>query len=629
MQRFYRTIRTATLDSTMPVLMRGVSLGAALLFGWLLCALAVGDEQDSATLPAAYPSTATQLAQGPQLPLSRYTPSVDSLAKEWLAHQRQVHAYVRLQSGLSIDEFDPVTLQASRQEARFNQQMLRRLDALPRSGLPHEQWLLAMILRHALVTGADAEQAYWLAFSVTPYAGGDALHTAQAILATQSLKCASDRHRYLHLLSAYAVMLEQIATKTRQQADRGIRVPKAAIPGVIALFHGLQSTAGDMLTPGDRLTGIPVGEVKEFETAVKERITARIEPAYQAVASTFNADYVRAAPDRVGLGQWAGGKSHYLRLIEQYTGLKLTPAQIHDLGERRVAELEQRMAALRQQLGFKGSREDFHQWLRTDPRFLVRTPQELEDRYKAYVARIEPHLPEYFSKLPQARFDIRRLDPAAEQGQTWGYYSAPTAADPVGHYYYNAGADLAQRSQVWAAHLIYHEIIPGHHLQLSLQLENSDAHPARKFLDNGAFTEGWAEYAASLAEEMGAYEDPYDLYGHWLDQAFKASRLVVDTGMNYFGMSLEDARAYMKAHTIESDAEIASDTLRYSTDLYAQALCYDLGYETFWELRHRAERALGPRFDIREFHAAAIGEGAMPLDVLDQHIDWFIEQRQH
>jgi uncharacterized protein (DUF885 family) len=208
---------------------------------------------------------------------------------------------------------------------------------------------------------------------------------------------------------------------------------------------------------------------------------------------------------------------------------------------------------------------------------------------------------------------------------TYGYYQPPTPANPVGLYNYNA-SQLESRSLLAGAHLMYHELVPGHHFHLALQQENANAHPVREFLRYGAFTEGWAEYAASLAEEMELYDDPYDLYGHLTMQVFLASRLVLDTGMNYLGMSLQDARAFMKAHTFESQVQIDSETLRYSTDIPAQALGYWLGYEKFWELRRRAEQQLGSRFDIRAFHSAAIGEGAMPLDVLEQHIDRYIGQ---
>jgi uncharacterized protein (DUF885 family) len=257
---------------------------------------------------------------------------------------------------------------------------------------------------------------------------------------------------------------------------------------------------------------------------------------------------------------------------------------------------------------------------------VARNPDEVARRYRAHLARIEPSIPRWFSLRPRARYDVVRLDRASESGMTYGYYQAPTPADPVGYYRFN-GSELEKRSLVTAAHIIYHELIPGHHFQIALQQENRRSHPVREFLLYGAFTEGWAEYAASLAEEMGALTDPYDLYGHLLDQEFLTARLVVDTGMNYFDWPLEKARAYMAEHTFESDVQIASESLRYSTDLYAQALGYRLGFDELWELRRRAERALGDRFDLRAFHAAVIGSGSMPLDVLRDHIEWFIRTR--
>jgi len=347
-------------------------------------------------------------------------------------------------------------------------------------------------------------------------------------------------------------------------------------------------------------------------------------PRYDAIIAIFGDDYVPKAPAQVGLGNLPGGKEEYLRRIVYETGLSLTPQQIHDLGQKRVAELDERVRAVREQLGFKGSREEFQASLRKDPRFIATSPQDMEQRYLAYAKRMEPHVPQYFSRLPKAPYGLARLPATAEAGMTYGYYQPPTPANPKGIYYFNA-SKLGQRSLLSAAHLMYHELLPGHHLHFALQQENSNAHPVREFLLYGAFNEGWAEYAASLGEEIGLYDDPYDMYGHLTMQAFLASRLVVDTGMNYLGMSLEQARAFMKAHTFESDVQIDSETLRYS-EIPAQALGYRLGYEKFWELRRRAEQKLGSRFDIRAFHAVAIGEGAMPLDVLEQRVDRYIAE---
>lgn len=565
--------------------------------------------------------------------LARATPDpaaeINALADELLMHLRATSAYVRLQSNLPINEFDPITLERAQQEAQFSKRMLHRLDRIDLAAVPHDQWLLAKMLDHSFRSGSFADQNFWFDFAVVPYAGGQLINGDHVMLAGQRLGTSDERQQYLHLLDSYATMLDQIAAKTRLQAGRGIRVPRPAIPGVVATFRALQASVGDTLLPSaTRLGEVPAADAKPFTTAVRERINDRIVPAYAAIIALFDESYTRSAPADVGLRRYSGGRERYLRAITDSTDSDLTPQQIHDLGEHRTSELDRRMQEIRDQLGFKGTREAFEKSLRESPSFLARSPVDVEKRYLGYVARIEPLLPHYFLKLPQAPYVLRRLAPAAEKGMTYGYYDPPSPADRHGVYYYN-GSDLRQRTLVTAEHLIYHELMPGHHLQVALQLENSAVHPVRKFLDYGAYSEGWAEYAASLAEEMGLYSDPYDLYGHLLMQSFLTTRLVVDTGMNYLGMSLDDARAYMKAHTFESDAQINSETLRYSTDIYGQALSYRLGFEKFWELRDRAKKALGSRFDLREFHAAAVGEGAMPLDVLDRHIDWFVTQSSH
>ncbi len=578
---------------------------------------------------AALSLAASLVLLAPAAPAADTTKPISALADELLARMRDTSAYVRLQSNLPITELDPVTLERARQRAAFAGKMLARLDAIESDKLPHDQALLARMLRSTLRTDSYADQNYWFEFAVTPYSGVMSIFNGDhTILAAQPLKTAAERDNYLHLLDSYAAVIEQAAAKTRAQAGRGIRVPKPAIPGVVATFQGLSASVTNTLTPGaERLAGVPKAQAGAFQAAVKSRVAARIQPGLDAIARIFDDAYTRAAPDGVGISRYPGGKERYLRLITDHTGLKLTPQQIHAIGEQRIAELERRMQAIRDKVGFKGTREAFHESLRKDPRFLAKTPADVEKRYLGYVGRMAPFIPKYFSTLPKAPYGVRRLPLASEKGMTYGYYDGPSPAEPTGYYYYN-GSDLDKRSLITAEHLIFHELIPGHHLHIALQFENTTAHPVRKFTDYTAFAEGWAEYAASLGEEMGLYSDPYDLYGHLLMQAFLTTRLVVDTGMNYLDMPLEDARAYMKAHTFESDVQIASESLRYSTDFHGQALAYRLGYEKIWELRHRAEKALGKRFDIRAFHAATVGEGAMPLDVLEWHIDWFIAQHQ-
>ena len=206
---------------------------------------------------------------------------------------------------------------------------------------------------------------------------------------------------------------------------------------------------------------------------------------------------------------------------------------------------------------------------------------------------------------------------------TFGYYDAPRTDKPEGNYFFNA-SKLEEKSQAWAGSLIYHELVPGHHFQLSKARENKDLTGFRGKVMFTAYAEGWAEYAATLAGEMGMYEDPMDEYGRCITDAFLTSRLVVDTGMNAFGWPLERAREYMTDNTFFSEYEINSETLRYSSDIPGQALGYKLGDTKILELRERAKDALRDKFDIKAFHDVILDVGSIPLTALEWHVDQYI-----
>jgi uncharacterized protein (DUF885 family) len=209
---------------------------------------------------------------------------------------------------------------------------------------------------------------------------------------------------------------------------------------------------------------------------------------------------------------------------------------------------------------------------------------------------------------------------------TYGYYNLPTGDDPNGYYNYN-GSLLESRSLLSGAALTYHELMPGHHFQLNLQAENERLPTFRRRGYFAGNSEGWGEYSSSVvARELGMYENPYDLYGRLVFDMFFAVRLVVDTGMNTLGWSRAQAMEYMAEHTMESDVQIDSETIRYSMRQPAQALAYRMGRETWVRLRKKAEEALGDRFDVRRFHDSVMSIGSVPLMVLEDHVDWFIVQ---
>lgn len=206
---------------------------------------------------------------------------------------------------------------------------------------------------------------------------------------------------------------------------------------------------------------------------------------------------------------------------------------------------------------------------------------------------------------------------------TFGYYQVPTPQDSMGHYFYN-GSSLGERSMLGAASLVFHELVPGHHFQMALQRESGTLPAFRKQAAYTAFIEGWGEYAAAVAGELGMYSDPYDRYGRLTMDMFFACRLVVDTGMNALGWSRERAIAFMKEHTLQSDRQIDTETLRYSADIPGQALAYKMGSRELLRMREDARRRLGVRFDIRRWHAFVLEGGAMPFTVLRQRVEAWI-----
>ena len=295
---------------------------------------------------------------------------------------------------------------------------------------------------------------------------------------------------------------------------------------------------------------------------------------------------------------------------------------------REIAALERQLTDIRARLDFRGSKEEFHRFLKADPRFFPKTPEEIRDRLTAAIDRIRPALDRFFLRFPKAPYTIRRLNPALEGSMTYGYYTVPESLDPSGYYFFN-GSSLDQRSLLNAAALAYHEIMPGHHFHMAGQRERLERPAFRRNLGHPGFNEGWAEYASSgLATEAGMYTDPYDLYGRLMYDTFFSVRLVVDTGLNFYGWPRAKAIAYMKEHTLESDTQIDSETLRYAVGSPGQALSYKLGSLKMFELRRKAEQALGSRFDVKRFHEALVGSGSMPLTLLEEHIDWFIAQEK-
>jgi uncharacterized protein (DUF885 family) len=334
--------------------------------------------------------------------------------------------------------------------------------------------------------------------------------------------------------------------------------------------------------------------------------------------------YVPSCRDTVAATALSQGTELYPYNVKWHVTTDVTPAAIHAIGLAEVERIQAEMAAIRASTGFTGSAEAFHEFLRTDPQFFFRDTASLLTAYRDVAKRAEPPLARLFGLLPRTPYGIEPIPDAVAPSQTTAYYepgslSAGRAANMFANTYM-----LASRPRWEMEALTLHEAVPGHHLQIALAQEMQGLPEFRKHSSYTAYVEGWALYAESLGVEMGMYADPYAKYGQLTYEAWRAVRLVVDTGLHAMGWTREQAIEYFRANTAKTEQDIAVEIDRYIV-WPGQALGYKMGQLKIQELRADAARALGPRFDLRGFHDVVLAQGALPLDELARQVAAWVE----
>lgn len=535
---------------------------------------------------------------------------------------------LKQKNGLFVVRLPKGTLEEAEEDQAFALRCLQRLREISLSDLSEEDLLTHGFLQEYLLQESHKTDIWWATFPVTPYHLFWVSAYPEELFQPFLFDEESDTATYEGLLQDFADAISSILTKLKMQAARGWYIPKPALPEILKILHHLRETVPEKLkVSATRLQSVASARSQLFLKWIDQMIEKQIHPAFEALLAYLESPFYQdASPVQVGMAQYPGGEEAYRLLVRLNVTFDITPEEIHEIGLKEVGKLTEEMKKVREQLGFSGSEEDFIQHVKERGKLHAATPEEVEQRYKYHLERIAPLMKDYFSAIPKAAYQVKRLDPAFEASVAYGYFSPSSDTQPIGTYYYN-GSNLDKRSQLQAAALIFHEIIPGHHLQFAIQHENKQLPKLqRESMEITGYIEGWAEYASGLPYEMGLYDDPYDWYGRLIHERFIAQRLVTDTGMNLFGWSLERARAYMAHTTIESEAQIASETLRYSTESPAQALAYRLGHLKLLELRDTAQRELGPAFDLKEFHHVVLSAGSLPLTVLTDHVQRYISR---
>ena len=545
-----------------------------------------------------------------------------ALHDEMVAALRPFDLAVRALLGDPVPVLPPDTLARWQQVAAQGAAFHKRLKGIPTAGLDESDRLT----RDYLIALARAMEAYpdvWrYSFPITPYSGGWPHTSIRQSALSSPLKTDAERAHYLAAMKAYAAFIRSQGDKLDYQASQSIRIARPAIPGARRVSANLAAASEAFVPKAERLGSLDAAQAEAYRAQVAAIVTDEIAPAFAALGARLDESYAASAPDRPGLMWQKGGLDQYVRLARLQTGTDLSPSQIHATGQEILSDARAELAAIKKEIGFTGSDRDFASLVDADPRFSAKTPADVEAHFQRAMVRIEPVLPRYFSLLPKAPYAVERAPRAVEEGMTYGYYRQPTPELPVGAYVYN-GASPETTSYANAAALIYHELLPGHHFQIALQLENEALPTLRRanaFLFLNAYVEGWAEYAADLADEMGMYASPFERFGRLYAKMFLANRLVVDTGLNGLGWTHDQARSFMKANTFASDAEIESELLRYSTDIPGQALSYAMGQRELLRMRDEARARLGDRFSFPAFHAAVLSPGALPMDLLDAHL---------
>jgi uncharacterized protein (DUF885 family) len=362
---------------------------------------------------------------------------------------------------------------------------------------------------------------------------------------------------------------------------------------------------------------------KEYRAA----IVGELYPALTRLRDFLKNEYLPHARDGVGLMNMKGGDKLYRYLIQSTTTEALEPEAVHQLGLSEVARITGGFEKIRQEVGFKGNLQQFFDYMRTAPQFQPKTREQLRDGFLAVKTKVEAKVPQFFSTVPKAPLEIRAYEPFREKFEAGGSYEqgTPDGSRP-GTFYYNA-YDLPSRSTWEETTLFMHEGEPGHHFQISLAQENLALPSFMRFGGNTAYVEGWALYSESLGYPMGMYTDPYQRFGNLNDEMLRAMRLVVDTGIHAKGWTRDQAIDYMLSHSGMSKTDATAEVERYIA-IPSQALAYKIGQLTILRLRDKAQKELGPKFDIREFHAQVLDTGALPLPILEQKIDRWIATKK-
>jgi len=548
------------------------------------------------------------------------------LDEEWEARLREEPLLASSVGDHRYDDRLPLVAPADLERAVARRRAtLARLQAIDRAGLdPQDRISYDMLRRELNDDVADYEFGSWR----LPINADTGFHTGFADLPRQtSFSSPRDYENYIARLRAFPVYVAQQIANMREGLRTGFTLPRVVLDGydvtirthVVAdpeqsVFYGPFRSFPPGVPEADRARLVAAGRSAVMEGAVA---------GYRTFLDFMTGEYLPKTRTTTAAADLPRGREYYAHRVRYFTTLDVTPEEVHKIGLAEVARIHTEMVEVIRQSGFAGDFAAFLTFLRTDPRFYARTPEELLKQASFIAKRMDGKLPSLFGHLPRLPYGVEPVPAHLAPKYTAGrYVEPPVGGTRAGTYWVNTYA-LESRPLYALEALTLHEAVPGHHLQVALQQELQGVPPFRRSSGVGAFGEGWGLYSERLGLEAGFYQDPYSNFGRLTYEMWRACRLVVDTGLHAFGWSREKAMDFLASNTALSLHEVRTETDRYIS-WPGQALAYKMGELKIRELRQLAETELGQNFDVRGFHDAILANGPVPLPVLDEQIRSYV-----
>jgi uncharacterized protein (DUF885 family) len=447
---------------------------------------------------------------------------------------------------------------------------------------------------------------------------------------SQPLSTVKQYQDYLNRLNQLPAWIDQAIANMKQGMRSGVVLPKAITVAMLPQIQNLRAATPEASIYYSPVTRFPASfsdaDKKKLAAAYLKTVDSKLAPALTRLVDFLERQYLPASRSSTGFSALPNGAAWYAAHIKDSTNLPLTPDEVHALGLKEVARIQQQLTVLGPKLGYDGPEKQLPQWMREQTRFnIFSSDEQVLDAYRAIYAQVQAKLPAYFSLIPKAKLELQ-LEPELTRATASDHYTPSAADGSHPGVFWPVVNDPKKYSRVDMVSLFLHEGVPGHHLHAAL-LKELDVPDFRKFStenpNSAAYTEGWALYSETLGKELGLYDDPVAYYGHLNAEMLRAARLVVDTGMHAKGWTREQSIAYLMDVLGWSEPRARNQIERYMV-LPAQALSYKIGSLKILELRARAQQALGDKFSYQKFHEVVIGDGTLPLPILEQRVERWI-----